>query len=88
MGSSRYLGVSSCPSARQWVAELWDGCSYRLLGAFDAEEHAARAYDMACLEQHGECSGVVWCRSRSGVGGCVVEQHGEWRAAALRVLEG
>ena len=34
-------------------AELWDGRDFAHLGNYGTEEAAARAYDRACLQQHG-----------------------------------
>lgn len=51
--SSPYMGVSWCTRQRGWVAEIWDGLQYLNLGLFATEADAARAYDLACLEQHG-----------------------------------
>lgn len=53
---SPFLGVSWDAQAGSWKAELWDGKDYALLGHFDSEEAAARAYDRACLAQHGEAA--------------------------------
>ena len=53
---SIFLGVSWDAAAGSWKAELWDGREYALLGLFDSEEAAARAYDRACLAQHGEAA--------------------------------
>ncbi|KAK9828104.1 hypothetical protein WJX81_004502 [Elliptochloris bilobata] len=40
---------------RRWVAEIWDGQAYELLGSFADEMAAARAYDRAC--GGGGCAG-------------------------------
>ncbi|BDA43997.1 probable AP2-like ethylene-responsive transcription factor CRL5 [Coccomyxa sp. Obi] len=53
---SPFLGVSWDAQAVSWKAELWDGKEYALLGHYDSEEAAARAYDRACLAQHGEAA--------------------------------
>lgn len=53
---SPFLGVSWDAAAGSWKAELWDGKEYALLGHYDSEEAAARAYDRACLAQHGEAA--------------------------------
>ncbi|GAB4815454.1 hypothetical protein N2152v2_002500 [Parachlorella kessleri] len=50
---TRFKGVSWCPQRRAWLSQVWDGASYRLLGAFDSEVKAARAYDGACLSLEG-----------------------------------
>jgi hypothetical protein len=52
-GASNFKGVSWCPRHGRWLAEIWDGARFILLGAFAAELDAARAYDAACLERHG-----------------------------------
>lgn len=52
-GGSRMLGVSWDSTQAGWVSEIWDGKKYRLLGVFESEGDAAKAYDVACLEQHG-----------------------------------
>lgn len=46
-------GVSWCDRRGAWVAELWDGASFQLLGTFATEAEAARSYDVACLDLHG-----------------------------------
>ena len=51
--SSRMLGVSWSSQNNAWTAEIWDGTSYKDLGIYASEVEAARAYDMACLKQHG-----------------------------------
>ncbi len=52
-GSSTMLGVSWSDYHNSWVAEIWDGKKYQLLGIFPTEAEAAKAYDLACLAQHG-----------------------------------
>ena len=51
--SSNMLGVSWSDSHKAWISEIWDGKSYQLLGTFTTEAEAAKAYDLACLAQHG-----------------------------------
>jgi hypothetical protein len=51
---SLFLGVSWDHADGSWKAELWDGKDFALLGHFNSEEEAARAYDRACLKQHGD----------------------------------
>ena len=51
---SRMLGVSWSDSHQAWLGEIWDGQRYKFLGAFTAEADAAKAYDVACLAQHGD----------------------------------
>ena len=51
---SHYLGVSWNKQSQQWQARFHrpDGSSH-LLGGFDGEEEAGRAYDEYALEHHG-----------------------------------
>ncbi|KAL4513614.1 hypothetical protein Ndes2526B_g05222 [Nannochloris sp. 'desiccata'] len=51
--SSNMLGVSWSESHKSWISEIWDGKEYQLLGTFTTEAEAAKAYDVACLAQHG-----------------------------------
>ncbi|KAK2076800.1 hypothetical protein QBZ16_005026 [Prototheca wickerhamii] len=51
--ASSFRGVSWSERHAAWVAELWDGERFRLLGVFQSEVAAARRYDVACLELHG-----------------------------------
>ncbi len=50
---SLFLGVTWDDGSGCWLAELWDGADYARIGSFGTEEAAARAYDRACLAQHG-----------------------------------
>jgi hypothetical protein len=52
-GSSEMLGVSWSSYHNAWIAEIWDGKKYQLLGSFSTESQAAKAYDIACISQHG-----------------------------------
>lgn len=53
-GDSRMLGVSWSEGRHAWLSEIWDGTKYKFLGAFTEEADAAKAYDVACLAQHGD----------------------------------
>jgi len=64
---SRYLGVSRAPDGASWVAEIWDGARFALLGTFATEEGAARSYDAACAREHGADANLNFPR-RSGGG--------------------
>lgn len=57
-GSSRFKGVSWSRAAGKWLAQIMANRKRKYLGIFSVEEDAARAYDMAARELHGEFARV------------------------------
>lgn len=54
-GSSRYRGVSWASRDKWWVAQISNGNGGKIsLGRFSCEEAAAKAYDQAARERHGD----------------------------------
>jgi hypothetical protein len=53
-GTSRYCGVSWCKRLEKWKVQITLDYKQRHLGYFHDEEEAARAYDAAAIELHGE----------------------------------
>lgn len=52
--SSRYKGVCYDRATNKWCAEITTDYKKKFLGRFDSEEDAARAYNAAAEELHGE----------------------------------
>lgn len=53
-GASRFKGVTRHKQCNAWVAEIQAHKKRRYLGFFKSEADAARAYDAAARELHGE----------------------------------
>jgi hypothetical protein len=52
--SSKYKGVSFKKQTKKWTAQIrYDGRS-KFIGTFDSETEAAKAYDEAAKQYHGE----------------------------------
>lgn len=58
---SGYKGVSSCPKGKPWAARISVDGVERHLGKFDCRHQAARAYNHAATELHGEfaCLNII-----------------------------
>lgn len=52
--SSRFKGISWSKVMNKWHAQIMANRKYHNLGYFESEEDAARAYDSAAKELHGE----------------------------------
>jgi len=53
-GLSRFKGVTWDKNRSKWIAQIKINYKHKMLGRFDNEEDAARAYDLAALAAWGE----------------------------------
>ena len=53
-GTSKYLGVGWKRARSRWVARIYVDGRHINLGGFEDERAAAKAYDKAAIEYHGE----------------------------------
>ena len=52
--TSKYKGVSWDESRGKWAAQISVDCKSKRLGRFKSEEEAAKTYNKAASELHGE----------------------------------
>lgn len=63
--SSRYLGVSLCKRTNRWLARIKSNGQERYLGYYKSEINAAKAYDKAAKEIHGEFANLNFPESET-----------------------
>ena len=66
--SPRYKGVSWYKQERRWGARIKVDRKSKFLGYFDNEIEAARVYDAAAREHHGQFAGLNFPKARESVG--------------------
>lgn len=61
-GTSRFKGVSWCRQTGKWRASIKVHGKVRQLGRFTNEIDAAKSYDRACADVHGEFAKLNFCK--------------------------
>ena len=64
--TSKYKGVSFTSKIKKWRVQIKYNGTTKHLGYFDNEEDAAKAYDEAAREYHGEFAYLNFAHSRQG----------------------